>query len=52
MWAGTSALTTDRRGRVLVERVSYRGIRLLPGGAVDNGESPAHAAVRELYEVM
>ncbi|MEU5444600.1 NUDIX domain-containing protein [Streptomyces griseofuscus] len=52
VWAGASALTTDRHGRVLVERVSYRDTHLLPGGAVDKGESPAHAASRELYEEL
>ncbi|WP_258308929.1 NUDIX domain-containing protein [Streptomyces sp. NWU339] len=51
VWAGASALITDRRGRVLVERVSYRDTRLLPG-AVDKGESPAHAASRELREEL
>ncbi|MET9550994.1 NUDIX domain-containing protein [Streptomyces sp. NPDC006627] len=52
VWAGASVLITDRRGRVLVERVSYRDTLLLPGGAVDQGESPAHAAARELYEEL
>ncbi|MFE1190048.1 NUDIX hydrolase [[Kitasatospora] papulosa] len=52
VWAGASVLITDRRGRVLVESVGYRDTRLLPGGAVDKGESPAHAAARELYEEL
>lgn len=52
VWAGASAVITNRRGRVLVERVSYRDTLLLPGGAVDKGESPAHAAARELYEEL
>ncbi|MEU3049036.1 NUDIX hydrolase [Streptomyces sp. NPDC006984] len=52
VWAGASALITNRRGQVLVERVGYRDTRLLPGGAVDKGESPAHAASRELYEEL
>ncbi|MFE5513885.1 NUDIX domain-containing protein [Streptomyces sp. NPDC056529] len=52
VWAGASVLITDRRGRVLIERVGYRDTCLLPGGAVDKGESPAHAAVRELLEEL
>jgi 8-oxo-dGTP pyrophosphatase MutT (NUDIX family) len=52
VWAEASAVITDRRGRVLVERVGYRDTRLLPGGAVDKGESPAHTAARELYEQL
>lgn len=52
LWAGTSVLITDERGRVLVQRVDYRPSRLLPGGAVDKGESPARAAARELWEEL
>ncbi|MFJ3505288.1 NUDIX domain-containing protein [Streptomyces sp. NPDC090135] len=52
VWAGASVLITDRRGRVLIERVGYRDTCLLPGGAVDQGESPAHAAARELHEEL
>ncbi|WP_432087647.1 NUDIX domain-containing protein [Streptomyces sp. bgisy095] len=52
LWAGTSVLITDVRGRVLVQRVDYRPSRLLPGGAVDKGESPARAAARELWEEL
>lgn len=52
LWAGTSVLITDRRGRVLLQRVTYRPTRLLPGGAVDKGESPAQGAARELEEEL
>ncbi|MET9932384.1 MULTISPECIES: NUDIX hydrolase [unclassified Streptomyces] len=52
LWAGTSVLITDERGRVLVQRVDYRPSRLLPGGAVDRGEPPARAAARELWEEL
>ncbi|MYW12176.1 NUDIX domain-containing protein [Streptomyces sp. SID2563] len=52
LWAGTSVLITNRRGQVLLQRVSYRPTRLLPGGAVDRGESPARGAARELEEEL
>ncbi|GGY16057.1 hypothetical protein GCM10010299_20980 [Streptomyces tanashiensis] len=31
-------LITNKRGQVLLQRVTYRPTRLLPGGAVDRGE--------------
>ncbi|MEW2124948.1 NUDIX hydrolase [Streptomyces sp. NPDC007259] len=52
LWAGTSVLITDQYGRVLVQRVGYRPTRLLPGGALDPGESPAQGAARELKEEL
>ncbi|MFF9510003.1 NUDIX domain-containing protein [Streptomyces sp. NPDC014727] len=45
-------LITDRRGRVLIQHVDYRDACLLPGGAVDKGESPSTAAARELREEL
>ncbi|MEV5988533.1 NUDIX domain-containing protein [Streptomyces sp. NPDC052051] len=52
LWSGTSVLITDQRGRVLVEHVDYLDTCLLPGGAVDKGEAPSHAAARELREEL
>ncbi|MFD3612118.1 NUDIX domain-containing protein [Streptomyces atroolivaceus] len=52
LWAGTSVLITDERGRVLVQHVDYRTTCLLPGGAVDESESPAQGAARELLEEL
>ncbi|MEU3414631.1 NUDIX hydrolase [Streptomyces sp. NPDC006658] len=52
LWAGTSVLITNQRGRVLLQRVGYRPTRLLPGGAVDLEESPAQGAARELEEEL
>ncbi|MEU1666257.1 NUDIX hydrolase [Streptomyces sparsogenes] len=52
LWAGTSVLITNRRGQVLLQRVSYRPTRLLPGGGVDRDESPAQGAARELGEEL
>jgi 8-oxo-dGTP pyrophosphatase MutT (NUDIX family) len=45
-------LITDTDGRILVQRVDYRTVRLLPGGAVDARESPSRAAARELAEEL
>lgn len=52
LWAGTSVLITDQRGRVLIQHVDYRTTCLLPGGAVDKNESPAQSAARELREEL
>ncbi|MFG3345842.1 NUDIX domain-containing protein [Streptomyces sp. NPDC048018] len=52
LWAGTSVLITNALGQVLVQHVDYLETCLLPGGAVDRGESPAHAASRELHEEL
>lgn len=52
LWAGTSVLITDRRGRVLIQHVDYLSTCLLPGGAVDPGEAPSRAAARELEEEL
>ncbi|WP_405660416.1 NUDIX hydrolase [Streptomyces sp. NBC_01166] len=52
LWVGTSVLITNSYGKVLIQHVDYRDTCLLPGGAVDQGESPAHAAARELMEEL
>ncbi|WND40753.1 NUDIX domain-containing protein (plasmid) [Streptomyces sp. BB1-1-1] len=52
LWAGTSVVITDERGRILVQRVDYRTTCLLPGGAVDKNEPPAPGAARELREEL
>ncbi|MFJ6855084.1 NUDIX domain-containing protein [Streptomyces sp. NPDC091271] len=51
-WVGTSVLITNTYGKVLIQHVDYRDTCLLPGGAVAQGESPAHAATRELMEEL
>ena len=40
----------DRDGRVLMARHSEGDLWLLPGGAVEPAETPADAAVREMFE--
>ncbi|MFD3872605.1 NUDIX domain-containing protein [Streptomyces sp. NPDC058623] len=52
LWTAAVVLVTDPDGRVLVQSVDYRPDRLLPGGAVDAGESPAAAAAREVREEL
>ncbi|MCX4524290.1 NUDIX domain-containing protein [Streptomyces sp. NBC_01551] len=52
LWTGALVLVTDTDGRVLVQSVDYRTDRLMPGGAVDAGESPAAAATREMREEL
>lgn len=51
LWAGTSVLITDERGRVLVQEVDYLPFRLLPGGTVDqNPTRPPPGEARGLPE--
>lgn len=47
---GVAALIHDDMGRVLLQRRSDDGTWSLPAGAVDPGESPAQAVVREVWE--
>jgi 8-oxo-dGTP pyrophosphatase MutT (NUDIX family) len=44
------AICRDAAGRVLVVKPTYRDGWLLPGGAVDPGESPRVGCIRELAE--
>lgn len=45
-----TALLYDEHGRVLLVLHSHRRLWVLPGGAIDPGESPADAVVREAWE--
>ena len=47
---GVAALIHDAEGRILLMRRSDDGSWSLPAGAVDPGERPAEALVREVYE--
>ncbi len=48
---GAAAVVFDDVGRVLLVKENYgRRRRSLPGGALDDGETPEQAAVREAYE--
>ena len=50
-WETSVVLVRDAIGRVLLVRQNY-GHRFfgLPGGKIEDGESPGEAAVRELFE--
>ncbi len=43
-------ITFDDRGRVLLAKHADAGVWVAPGGSVDPHESPADAAVREMWE--
>ncbi|MEU8242484.1 NUDIX hydrolase [Actinoplanes missouriensis] len=49
---GAGALLTDDRGRVLLVEPAYKDDWEIPGGAVEAGESPLTAVVRELDEEL
>ncbi|MFG1603136.1 NUDIX domain-containing protein [Actinoplanes sp. NPDC049265] len=49
---GAGALLTDDRGRVLLVEPTYQPYFEIPGGAVEAGESPRAAVVRELDEEL
>src|SRR5437868_4217600 len=44
------ALVRGAAGRVLIQRRADSGVWELPGGAIDPGEAPAQALVREIFE--
>jgi 8-oxo-dGTP diphosphatase len=50
MLPSACAVVVDDGGRVLLGRRADTGKWALPGGAIDPGEQPADAAVREVYE--
>jgi 8-oxo-dGTP pyrophosphatase MutT (NUDIX family) len=47
---GVAAVIIDPTGRVLLQRRSDDGEWGLPGGAIEPGEEPAEALVREIFE--
>jgi 8-oxo-dGTP pyrophosphatase MutT (NUDIX family) len=51
-WTGVAGLFTDHDGRIVLEEVDYRDVRLPPGGAVDVGEPPSAATKREAQEEL
>jgi mutator protein MutT len=47
---GVTAIIRDAEGRVLLQRRAEDGRWGLPGGAIEPGEAPAQALVREVWE--
>lgn len=47
---GAGVLIFDQAGRLLLVKPSYRDTWAWPGGGIDEGEAPAHAAIRECEE--
>jgi len=50
--SASTMLITDPAGRVLVVKPTYKPRWELPGGAVEDGESPGTAAAREVPEEL
>jgi 8-oxo-dGTP diphosphatase len=50
MSPGVAAIILDESGKILLQRRSDNGRWGLPGGAIDPGEEPAEAVVREVRE--
>ncbi|MET7935381.1 NUDIX hydrolase [Streptomyces sp. NPDC005322] len=46
------ALFFDAGGRVLMVEPTYKSYWEIPGGYVETGESPLHAAIREVHEEL
>ncbi|HSM67452.1 MAG TPA: NUDIX hydrolase [Ilumatobacteraceae bacterium] len=49
---GAGAVIRDADGRVLIVKPTYKPAWELPGGAVEDDESPRAACVRELHEEL
>lgn len=49
-WDVGAAAIVEQGGRVVLVRHSYKSGWLFPGGAVERGEAPASAIIRELQE--
>jgi 8-oxo-dGTP pyrophosphatase MutT (NUDIX family) len=49
---GVGAIIRNNNGEILLEKLSYKDYWSLPGGSVDDGESPKVTLVRELKEEL
>ena len=47
---GVNGLVEDEQGRLLFQRRGDTGLWTVPGGAIEPGETPADACVREVWE--
>ncbi|MFF4933227.1 NUDIX domain-containing protein [Streptomyces griseofuscus] len=50
--ASAAAILTDEEGRVLIVKPTYKPGWNLPGGRIDEGETPRRACARELFEEL
>lgn len=48
--ASANVMVEDETGRLLIVKANYKSYWSLPGGWLDDGESPRQTAVRELQE--
>jgi 8-oxo-dGTP diphosphatase len=48
--AGAAMLLEDSTGKLLVVKAHYKTYWTMPGGVIDEGESPIQAAIRETME--
>ncbi|MEK7105512.1 MAG: NUDIX hydrolase, partial [Patescibacteria group bacterium] len=48
--AGSGGLIFNRRGEVLILKTTYRDGWIIPGGIVEEGESPIETCLREVQE--
>lgn len=48
--ASASVILEDATGRALIVKAHYKDYWTFPGGMLDDGESPKHAAIREVSE--
>lgn len=46
------ALIFDKQGRLLILKATYRAGWIIPGGIVEEGESPTKACLREIQEEL
>ncbi len=51
-WIGSGALFFDDAGRLLIVKPTYKKYWEIPGGAVNENESPLEACIREIKEEL
>ena len=47
---GTAVIFFNTKGELLIVKPDYKDCWLVPGGAIDDDESPLHCAIREVEE--
>ena len=49
---GTGGIIRNNKGQILLEKLSYKNYWSLPGGAIDDNESPKKTLFREFQEEL